>query len=464
MKGGGARTVRPVHCSSWWSTPIPRASAIGSRSKWARRSSSDGKSPEFGHEPLLDTKISTAHIEVRPELDRLSIRDAGSKNGIFVADESGVEKRVEHGHVERGAFLRIGATFLRFLVEPPFPVERGGELVGISQAVHELRRAIDATGLHDRPVLIVGPTGSGKELVARAVHRVSKRKGELVPFNCATLSNTLAEAELFGHTKGAFTGADRERPGLFREAAPGTVFLDEIATLPAELQPKLLRVLQERSVRPVGASRETPIDVRVVAATNESLAELAAAGRFREDLCARLLGARIAVPSLEERREDIVLVARTLLARAGFEAVRFSEALTSRLLHARWPLNVRALEQILLAAAPLAEEGVLDVTREVEALLDEQNALHPSSARRRALVAKPGVGVRVPIDRPETAGARSYTRKPTREDLVARLEQAGGNVAKLADEYGVRRQQIYRWAEALGVDLAAYRERERDVR
>jgi transcriptional regulator of acetoin/glycerol metabolism len=196
----------------------------------------------------------------------------------------------------------------------------------------------------------------------------------------------------------------------------------------------------------VGASRETPVDVRVIAATNESLAELAAAGTFREDLYARLLGARVAVPSLEERREDIVLVARTLLARAGFDAVRFSEVLTSRLLHARWPLNVRALEQILLAVAPAAQEGVLDLTREVEALLDEQNALVANA------------GVRVQIDRPETAGGRSYTRKPTREDLVARLEQAGGNVAKLADAYGVRRQQIYRWAEALGVDLAAYRE------
>ena len=247
------------------------------------------------------------------------------------------------------------------MIEPPFPVERDVELVGISQAMHDLRRAIDASGLHDRPVLILGPTGSGKELVARAVHRASRRTGELVAFNCATLSRDLAEAELFGHTKGAFTGADRDRPGLFRAAAGGTVLLDEIATLPLPLQAKLLRVLQERSVRPVGASREEKVDVRVVAATNEPLAERVASGTFREDLYARLLGARVVVPPLEDRREDIVLVARTLLARAGHETLRFSDALTFRLLHARWPLNVRALEQILLAAAPSAKNGVLDL-------------------------------------------------------------------------------------------------------
>src|SRR5262249_28245889 len=158
-----------------------------------------------------------------------------------------------------------------------------------------------------RPVLIVGPTGAGKELVARAVHRRSGRQGPFVALNCSTLSRELAEAELFGHTKGAYTGADRDRPGLFRSAQGGTVFLDEIGTLPLELQRKLLRVLQERAVRAVGASREEKIDVRIVAATNERLAERVRSGHFREDLYARLLGARVSVPSLEERREDIIL-------------------------------------------------------------------------------------------------------------------------------------------------------------
>jgi two-component system nitrogen regulation response regulator NtrX len=170
------------------------------------------------------------------------------------------------------------------------------------------------------------------------------------------------------------------------------------------------------------------------------------AGAFREDLYSRLLGGRVIVPSLDERREDIVLLGRTLLARAGHADLRFSEGLAWRLLQNAWPLNVRSLEQILLAAAPLASEGVLDVTREIAELLDEQNAL---ASRERT--------GRASTDPAESAGQRSYTRKPTREDLVARLQQVGGNVAKLAEAYGVRRQQIYRWAEALGVDLSAYR-------
>jgi transcriptional regulator with PAS, ATPase and Fis domain len=372
--------------------------------------------------------------------------DRGSKNGLFIAGPDGAGVRVERALLEVGAFFQIGATFLRFLVEPPFAVDRESELVGVSHAMHRLRSAIEATTGHDRAVLIVGPTGAGKELVAREIHRRSGRKGELLAVNCATLSRELAEAELFGHTKGAFTGADRERPGLFRSAAGGTVFLDEIGTLPLELQPKLLRVLQERAVRPVGASREEKVDVRVLAATNERLAERVAAGNFREDLYSRLLGGRVTVPSLEERREDIALVGRTLLGRAGQGAMQLSEALTWRLVENAWPLNVRALEQILLAAAPSAKQGVLDLTADIADLLDEQKELAGSDPEAPEATTTS-----------EEAGARRYTKKPTREDLLARLESAAGNVAKVAEAYGVRRQQIYRWAEALGVDLAAYR-------
>jgi transcriptional regulator with GAF, ATPase, and Fis domain len=406
------------------------------------------RTPEFGPEPLGDARISTTHVDVRTDGDRLSVADQGSKNGVFVAGADGAATRVDQASLEPGAFVQIGSTILRYLIEAPFPLERDSELVGVSLAMHRLRAAIDVTRLHDRPVLVTGSTGAGKELVARDIHRRSGKRGSFVALNCSTLSRDLAEAELFGHTKGAYTGADRERPGLFRSAVGGTVFLDEIGTLPIELQPKLLRVLQEKAVRPVGASREEQVDVRVVAATNENLSEKVSAGAFREDLYSRLLGGRVIVPSLDERREDIVLLGRALLARAGHADVRFSEALAWRLLQNAWPLNVRSLEQILLAAAPLARNGVLDVTREIAELLDEQNALAAREPTDRAPT---------PPDHGETPGARSYTRKPTREDLVARLEHVGGNVAKLADAYGVRRQQIYRWAEALGVDLSAYR-------
>lgn len=400
------------------------------------------REPELGPEPLGDPMISTRHVEVRAEDAGIALTDQGSKNGLFVADADGLPRRVEQSNLLPGAFFQIGATFLRYLIEPPFPADHDSELAGTSLAMHRLHAAIDATRDHDRPVLIVGPTGTGKELVARAVHRRSGRKGPFIALNCSTLSRELAEAELFGHTKGAYTGADRERPGLFRSAEAGTVFLDEIGTLPLELQPKLLRVLQERAVRAVGASHEEKIDVRVVAATNERLAEMVSSGNFREDLYARLLGGRVSVPSLEERREDIILVGRALLARAGHRDIRFSDALSWRLLHNAWPLNVRGLEQILLIAAPLARDGVLDVTREIAELLEEQNALAVRESSP---------------EQPEADAPRAYTKKPTREEFIARLAHAEGNVAKVAEAYGVRRQQIYRWAEALGVDLSQYR-------
>src|SRR5205823_420475 len=154
--------------------------------------------------------ISTRHVEVRAEDVRIGLTDQGSKNGLFVADADGMPRRVEQAHLPPGALFQIGATFLRYLIEPPFPADHDSELAGTSLAMHRLHAAIHATGDHDRPVLIVGPTGTGKELVARAVHRRSGRQGPFVALNCSTLSRELAEAELFGHTKGAYTGADRE--------------------------------------------------------------------------------------------------------------------------------------------------------------------------------------------------------------------------------------------------------------
>jgi transcriptional regulator with GAF, ATPase, and Fis domain len=413
------------------------------------------RAPDFGPEPLRDPGISSEHVEVRVDDTHLVLSDLGSKNGVRVAGgNNGTSERVERVTLEPGAFFQIGGTFLRYVIEPPFPTEADSDLAGISFAMHQLRAAIAATGEHDRPVLITGPTGTGKEVVARAVHRRSGRNGPLVALNCATLSRELAEAELFGHVKGAFTGAERERPGLFRSAAGGTVFLDEIGTLPLELQPKLLRVLQERAVRAVGASREETVDARVVAATNERLADNVKSGAFREDLFARLIGSRIVVPSLDERREDIVLLARTVVTRAGHSEMTFSPELVWRLVESQWPLNVRALEEILLAAAPHAKDGVLDVTDDLVARLDEQAEL--ASREPDAPALQPPSATK-----PEATKSRGYTKQPTRDDFVAALEKAKGNVAEIAEAFGVRRQQIYRWAETLDVDLAAHRTRAR---
>jgi len=242
-----------------------------------------------------------------------------------------------------------------------------GEVIGESALMRQLLAMIDRVAASDATVLIVGESGTGKELLARTIHRVGPRaEGPFVAFDCSALAPSLLEAELFGHEKGAFTGASRARRGLFREAHGGTIFLDEIGDIDASVQNKLLRVLQEREIKPVGGDRPVAIDVRVVAATNKDLKALVARGQFREDLYWRLAVVPIQVPPLRERKEDIPQLAAHILARrrgaaksfAGSEA-RYPTQITAkalaRLESYRWPGNIRELENVLSRAAILCD-------------------------------------------------------------------------------------------------------------
>ena len=200
-------------------------------------------------------------------------------------------------------------------------------------------------------VLIEGETGTGKELAARAVHKGSNRSGSFVPVNCGAMNAELLESELFGHNKGAFTGAHSSREGLFAYANGGTIFLDEIGEMPMPMQTHLLRVLQERTIRPVGANREMPVDVRVLAATNKSLADLVASGKFREDLYYRLNVLAIRIPSLRERKDDVIMLAKhfwcSLSSEMGIEVPEINEHEFSRLSDYDWPGNIRELRNVI---------------------------------------------------------------------------------------------------------------------
>ena len=242
-----------------------------------------------------------------------------------------------------------------------------GEVIGESALMRQLLAMIDRVAASDATVLIVGESGTGKELLARTIHRVGPRsEGPFVAFDCSALAPSLLEAELFGHEKGAFTGANRARRGLFREAHGGTIFLDEIGDIDASVQNKLLRVLQEREIKPVGGDRPVAIDVRVVAATNKDLKALVARGQFREDLYWRLAVVPIQVPPLRERKEDIRHLAAHILARrrgaaksfAGSEApytTQITAKALARLESYRWPGNIRELENVLSRAAILCD-------------------------------------------------------------------------------------------------------------
>ncbi len=269
-----------------------------------------------------------------------------------------VDRAIQHGALAREVRRLRGE------------VERArglGEVIGESALMRQLLQMIDRVATSDATVLIVGESGTGKELLARTIHRIGPRaEGPFVAFDCSALAPSLIEAELFGHEKGAFTGAMRARRGLFREASGGTIFLDEIGDIDASVQNKLLRVLQEREIKPVGGDRPVQIDVRVVAATNKDLKQLVSRGQFREDLYWRLAVVPIQVPPLRERKEDIPLLAAHILARRrgaaksfGGNDARYPTQITakaiSRLASYRWPGNIRELENVLSRAAILCD-------------------------------------------------------------------------------------------------------------
>ncbi len=225
------------------------------------------------------------------------------------------------------------------------------EIIGKSQGMERVRALMAKIAPYRTTVLITGESGTGKELVARQIHALSGREGPFVAVNCAAIPRELLESELFGHVKGAFTGADRDQPGLFRQAHGGTLFLDEIGELPLDLQVKLLRVLQENAVRPVGGGSEMPVDVRVMAATSRDLEKEVAEGRFRSDLYYRLNVVPVKIPPLRERREDIPLLVQHFIRRAtelmGVPSRKFSRAAVEVLMSYDWPGNVRELENVV---------------------------------------------------------------------------------------------------------------------
>jgi DNA-binding NtrC family response regulator len=232
-------------------------------------------------------------------------------------------------------------------------------LIGNSPEFVRCLKLVGRVAPTELPVLISGESGTGKEVVARAVHRRSPRADKpFVPVNCGAIPVELIESELFGHAKGSFTGADRERPGLWEEADGGTIFLDEVTETGPQFQVKLLRALQEREIRRVGSNKNIPVDVRVIAATNRNIEEEVKAGRFRQDLMYRLNVVSIELPSLRERRDDILLIANHFLDRQGNSKMRISPEAAKILKGHRWDGNIRELENAILGAVAVADDTI----------------------------------------------------------------------------------------------------------
>jgi DNA-binding NtrC family response regulator len=316
----------------------------GSSARTKARRFSIGTAPD-NDLVLTDRAISRHHLALESAADLVSVIDLGSTNGTRV---DGV--RVTSAVAEPGQRIAIGGTVLAIdPADSPVRIplasrESFGGLVGRSAAMRELYTVLERASTSDASVLLHGETGTGKELAAEAIHHASSRRDRpFVAIDCGAIPATLFESELFGSVKGAFTGATRDRQGLFVEANGGTVFLDEIGELAPELQPKLLRALERRQVRPVGASQPVDFDVRIVAASHRDLATEVNRGAFREDLYFRLAVLSVELPPLRARRDDIAMLVRHFVERIAPDRAGESEAIAELVRHRSFPGNVREL-------------------------------------------------------------------------------------------------------------------------
>ncbi len=310
-------------------------------------------------------------------------------------------------------------------------------LVGPSEAMEAVRRFVTLAAPTDATVAVYGETGSGKEVVARHIHLASRRRaGPFVAFNGAAIARELFESELFGHRRGAFTGATDDHPGLFREAHGGTLFIDELAELPLESQAKLLRALETRTIRPVGDKREVAIDARIVAATNRNLWPEVQAGRFREDLYFRLQVLPVVIPPLRRRTEDIVPIAEFLLERLGTHhrlGLDSKHALTTY----RWPGNVRELLNVLRRATLFAEGSELDL----------------ELLRRMIAASVFAHGDSVHAESTELVlGAATNLAEVERTHIERVLGEMGGNITRAATALGIDRRTLQRKLKSYGID------------
>ncbi len=404
---------------------------------------------------ISDETVSRYHCRIFLEHDQYMVRDLGSTNGTFIGPV-----RVREAWLAPGCQLILGQSRIRCLpvdervrIEPS-PREQFGELVGADPKMREIYTILERIAPTDATVIVEGETGTGKELVARALHGASRRSGgPFMVFDCGAVPPHLVESELFGHEKGAFTGAVSARKGIFELAHGGTVFLDELGELSLDLQPKLLRVLEQREVRRVGGGRSLRVDVRVVAATNRDLSTEVEAGRFRQDLFYRLSVVRIKMPPLRSRKEDIPRLVEHFLMNGKFNRghdgrprVRgISRDALDLLLAYDWPGNVRELHNVVERAVSFTDQDVLRAEDLPEHLLGA------SSTHVGPPPGHEGSWMPVPTDAPFKDAKERWVALFERKYLERLLQEHEGNISRAARAAGIDRKHFRRLLQKHGL-------------
>jgi transcriptional regulator with GAF, ATPase, and Fis domain len=405
-----------------------------------------GKAPD-NDLAVIDETVSRVHFEIVRDAKGYLLRDLRSTNGTFL---DGAE--IKEAYLRAGSVIGAGAIELKFtpfeerIEILPSDKEVLGEMVGRSSQMREIFGLIERIAATDATVLIEGETGTGKDMIARTLHALSPRcEQPFVVVDCGAVSGTLIESELFGHEKGAFTGAVASRQGAFELASRGTVFLDELGELSLDLQPKLLRVLEQRELRRVGGSKVIPVDLRVIAATRKDLRSEVEKGKFREDLYFRLNVVPIVAPSLRDRRADIPLLCEHFLARLappGKERPTLSEDTMAALMAHDWPGNVRELRNVIERALALGT--------------DPGRLVAPLGASPFTRAATPGL-----VDEALFSPDLSFREQKERwtEEFERRyvrwlLDRAEGNISKAARAADMDRKYLHKLLKKYGVEPA----------
>lgn len=400
---------------------------------------------------LTDNTVSRFHCEIRRLRDDYLFVDRQSTNGCYFGD-----LRLIEGYLYPNCELLIGSSLVRFepLVENieiiPINDNTYGDLVGSAPSMRKIYGLLDKVAPSELSVVIQGETGTGKELVARAIHQFSRRKdGPLVIFDCSAFPANLLESELFGHEKGAFSGAVRTHRGVFERAEGGTIFFDELGEMSINLQPKFLRALESGEIRRVGGERTIKVDARVVSATNRNLLHMVEEGSFRQDLYYRLAKVTLDLPPLRDRLEDLPSLCEhfvdLLRARNASPAhVRgFSHDALSVMGKYDWPGNIRELRNVVERAAAFCEDDQINVD-DLPADLCARLGMSPADSAPQAPILTPGLGLKEAKEMMVSNFEKDY--------LLGLLQQHNMNISKVAREAGIDRRHVYRLMKKYNLD------------